>query len=194
MHSGEPAQKDSMTYKMIYLESSHLEKEGVLYQFTNIIHGDSELREHFINLFHSLGDNREPLVKEISLTAFTGYLSSHYGFPHNKKMVLRKDCPAVDETREYIGENLDRNLSLQEMATLCGYSPYHFLRLFKASTGMTPHQYITHRRVERAKELIAKGLSPAEIAAGTGFTDQSHFANTFRKYTGATPRQYFLSK
>ncbi|MBN2659163.1 MAG: AraC family transcriptional regulator [Spirochaetales bacterium] len=194
MHSGEPNKYGSTSYRMIYLDSSFLKRDGSIRQFANIISGDLRLKNLFIDLYNSIGKDIEPLAKEISLTAFTGYLSDHYSYPGVGSTTLSNDNPAVDRTREYISDNLNRNVPLEEMAEISSYSPYHFLRLFKAATGMTPHQYLTLKRVEKARELIMKGISPAEIAMKTGFTDQSHFTNTFRKFTGATPRQYFLSK
>nr|WP_058998923.1 helix-turn-helix transcriptional regulator [Leptolyngbya sp. NIES-2104] len=68
-------------------------------------------------------------------------------------------------------------------------SPHHFSRLFKQSTGLSPHQYVIRCRVERAKQLLLKGeMTIAEVAATVGFYDQSHFAHYFRRLMGVTPK------
>lgn len=92
---------------------------------------------------------------------------------------------------EYIETHLDCDLELAELAKITQLSSHHFGKLFKQSVGASPHQYISQRRVERAKQLLAnQQLSLVEIGRLVGFYDQSHFTNTFRRYTGLTPKQY----
>ena len=65
------------------------------------------------------------------------------------------------------------------------------MRLFKQTTGISPHQFILQLKIERAKQLINKTqLSLTEIAYELGFTDQAHFSNAFKKIIGVAPRQY----
>jgi AraC family transcriptional regulator len=93
---------------------------------------------------------------------------------------------------EYIEEHLDAGPSLDEMAAVARLSPYHFARQFKAATGLPPHQYVITRRVERARQLLQAGteLSLAEVAACTGFSDQSQFCHHFKRLVGVTPGQF----
>jgi AraC family transcriptional regulator len=90
---------------------------------------------------------------------------------------------------EYIEEPLDASPSLAQLAEVAHLSACHFARQFKVATGLPPHQYVILRRVERAKLLLQGGdLSLAEIAAGTGFTDQSKLSHTFKRIVGVSPR------
>jgi|SRR5262249_36589926 len=92
---------------------------------------------------------------------------------------------------EYIEEHLDASPTLKLMAETAHLSAYHFARQFKLTTGLSPHQYVIMRRVERAKRLLQEGdLSLAEVAAGAGFADQSKFSHTFKRVVGITPRQF----
>ncbi|MBW4472096.1 MAG: AraC family transcriptional regulator [Stenomitos rutilans HA7619-LM2] len=92
---------------------------------------------------------------------------------------------------DYIQTHLDSHLGLEELANLTQLSSHHFGKLFKQSIGASPHQYVSQRRVERAKQLLAnQQLSLVEIGRSVGFYDQSHFTNSFRRHTGLTPRQY----
>jgi AraC family transcriptional regulator len=92
---------------------------------------------------------------------------------------------------EYIEGHLDACLTLEQLAATAHLSVYHFARQFKVATGLPPHQYVILRRVERAKLLLQGGdLSLAEVAAGTGFTDQSKFCHTFKRVVGVSPRQF----
>jgi AraC family transcriptional regulator len=91
---------------------------------------------------------------------------------------------------DYINEHLHQDLKLVELAAIAQMSPYHFLRLFKQSIGVTPHQYILQRRIEKAKCLLQQGeLSIADIAARVGFCDQSHLTRYFKRIVGVTPKQ-----
>ena len=77
------------------------------------------------------------------------------------------------------------------LAREAGVSAFHFARLFKQSTGNSPHQYLLQRRLDRAKTMLRQAqMSLAEISASTGFADQSHFTKVFRRFTGVTPSEY----
>jgi AraC family transcriptional regulator len=92
---------------------------------------------------------------------------------------------------QYIGNNLETNLSLQDLADLMQTNLYSFARGFTQSMGLPPHQYILRERIERAKSLLSDPAMPlSEIALRCGFADQSHLTNTFRRMTNISPRAY----
>jgi AraC family transcriptional regulator len=92
---------------------------------------------------------------------------------------------------DYINAHLDSDLTLTVLSAIAQISPYHFLRLFKKSLGITPHQYILQRRIDRAKELLrSSNLDMAEIALRLGFCDSSHLTRCFKRFLGKTPSQW----
>lgn len=93
--------------------------------------------------------------------------------------------------QDLIETRLDTDLTLQELATEIGYSRSHFLRMFRATTGMTPHRYVLTRRLERARQLFERvELNIAEVAVMCGFSSQAHLTLAFRKEYGITPTEY----
>jgi AraC-like DNA-binding protein len=92
---------------------------------------------------------------------------------------------------EYIQQNLDKDLTLAELAALLYMSPYHFARLFKCSTGVPPHRFVVRQRIARARAFLAtREPSIAQISQMVGFRTPSHFTTVFRRVTGITPRGY----
>jgi AraC family transcriptional regulator len=93
---------------------------------------------------------------------------------------------------EYIEEHLDAGPTLEQMSAVARLSPYHFARQFRTATGLPPHQYVIVRRIEWAKRLLHadSDLSLADVAAYTGFSDQSQFSHHFKRLVGITPRQF----
>jgi len=95
---------------------------------------------------------------------------------------------ALASVVDYVGDNLSGDLSLAGMAAAANLSPYHFARSFKRSTGLTPHQYVLRRRIERAKEmLLATDLPVGAVARRAGFASPSHFSQQFKRAVGVPP-------
>ncbi len=95
---------------------------------------------------------------------------------------------------DYIQDNLTQDISLDAIANYLGISRYHFCRLFKQSTGLSPHQYVIQQRVERAKQLLLQGeMTIADIAQDCGFAHQSHLYRHFKRLTGVTPKTLLKS-
>ncbi len=99
-------------------------------------------------------------------------------------MKLRHVC-------DYIDAHLNSDIQVAELARQVNLSPHHFSMLFKQVTGVSPHQYVLHKRIEEAQLEVAAGrLRLSEMALNLGFSDQSHFSRAFRKITGMTPTRY----
>ena len=98
---------------------------------------------------------------------------------------------ALKVVTEYIDARLDTEISLAKLAKLTNLSAYYFIRLFKQSKGIAPHQYIMQRRIQKAKHLLKSSqLSILQISIETGYTSASNFSHAFKKIVGVTPRQY----
>jgi AraC-like DNA-binding protein len=98
---------------------------------------------------------------------------------------------AMRRVQEFVDTHLSSSIDLATLASIAGTSMHHFARGFKQSANVTPHHYLVQKRVERARELLARTeLSLSEIAYAVGFSDQSHLTRHFRQMLGVTPRQF----
>jgi AraC family transcriptional regulator len=91
------------------------------------------------------------------------------------------------QVSDYIEEHLAENVFLAQLAELARLSPFHFSRAFKQSFGLPPLRYVTSRRIERAKRLLAGNASITEVGLAIGFGETSSFTTAFRRHAGVTP-------
>ena len=132
------------------------------------------------------------LYAESMANALAVHLLSRYSTRkhchHNRgRLSQRQLKQEFDDINEY----LEWDLSLAQLAAVVQLSAYHFARLFKHSTGFSPHQYLIRCRVERAKQLLLEGnLTIAQVALTVGFASQGHLNYHFKRLTGMTPKAF----
>ena len=98
---------------------------------------------------------------------------------------------SLQRARELMDANYARPLDLDQLARTANFSRYHFLRAFRAAYHATPHEYLTRKRVERAKELLAESeLAVTEICFEVGFESLGSFSSLFHKMVGWSPSIY----
>ena len=92
---------------------------------------------------------------------------------------------------DFVHAYVSHDLSLATLAHQVGFSPYHFARLFRQTTGESPHQFVLRHRIAHAERLLIQPDVPlAEVALACGFANQSHFTQAFKRHLGLTPRAY----
>jgi len=97
----------------------------------------------------------------------------------------------VNLARDYLHAHLNGPVSLSEVATVACLSPFHLLRVFQGAFGRTPHQYLNHCRLERAKFLLEKTRIPVTaICLECGFSSLGSFSTLFHKQCGMSPRRW----
>lgn len=97
----------------------------------------------------------------------------------------------IREAYRYMDKHYSESCTLSEIAEAVHLSANHLHKIFGESEGCTPYEYVTEKRIEKAKTLILMGeYSLAQVALETGFCSQSHFTAVFKKSTGQTPAQY----
>ena len=106
-------------------------------------------------------------------------------------MIRSTSDEALQRARELIDKQYAQALDLDELARTANFSRYHFLRAFRRAFHATPHEYLTRKRVERARELLAEsGLTVTEICYEVGFESLGSFSTLFHKMVGWSPSIY----
>ncbi|MBY0547372.1 MAG: AraC family transcriptional regulator [Candidatus Obscuribacterales bacterium] len=112
----------------------------------------------------------------------------------NSKRLLsqpRSDEIPVGHLCAYIEQNMDKDITVNALASMVHMSPYHFSRRFKAKTGLSPHKFIRTRKLSKALSLLSNtSLSTQEISSRIGFMSASSFNKAFKKDYGVTPAVY----
>lgn len=90
----------------------------------------------------------------------------------------------------YIEDNYSEDLSLESVASIAGFSKYHFSRLFKQYTDTTFYDYLSSKRIVVSKQLLKKNIPVTDVAFQTGFNNLTTFSRCFKKYVGCSPSEY----
>jgi AraC family transcriptional regulator len=126
-------------------------------------------------------------------------LAARLAHSHFETGLIRPPLPSrhrLDDGRlrrvlAYIEEHLADDIAVADLANVACLSIFHFTRAFAATMGVPPHRYVSRRRLESAKAMIATGrASLGEIALDCRFSSQSSFTRAFRRATGVTPAEY----
>ena len=166
------------------LEPAHLARDPLIEELGRALYW--EYREHES---HGLSKHFADAV----VTVLTTHLLRSY----NASAEARSDVagglgPAASRrVRKYIEESIEGDLSIEALARVSGLSPHYFAEGFRRTTGFTPHQYVSHRRVDRARQLLTQADLPlTEVANRCGFKSQSQFTTVFHRFTGVTPGKF----
>jgi AraC family transcriptional regulator len=111
--------------------------------------------------------------------------------PNPARSPSARDRQRAVQAALFIEEHAQERLELAAMAAEVNLSAFHFLRLFSAVLGVTPHQYLLRTRLRRAARLLSeRERSITDVAFDVGFADLSNFVNSFRRAAGVSPRAF----
>ena len=130
-------------------------------------------------------------VDSVSIALVAQLLGFEAGEPRARPRVAELAKWRLRRAIEYIEASLAGSVSLADIATAAGLTRMHFAAQFKVATGLTPHEYLLRRRIERAQEALAgTSMSLVEVALSVGFQTQSHFTSVFKRVVGKPPRAW----
>jgi len=159
--------------------------------FPEPILDDPLLASGFVRLHRALETPITRLEREVRLAEWlrTAVEQSPAIRPAPPRLGAR-DRGALRRACDYLGDRLERNVGLDELAAAAGIGKFRLIRLFRERTGLPPHALQVAQRVRRARRLLEAGETIAATAAATGFADQSHLHRHFQRSLGLTPGEY----
>lgn len=199
IHDGDAPTPEGFTYQLLYLDPAWLERElenlfdSVPDQhqisFGATVASDPRLAWAIAGAFQALHSDELRIVRQSALDDMLDQLTRHALW--RQKRATDPAMPATAaRAREYLHACLDEDISMDDLAHAVGVDRFHLTRAFKAAFGLPPHAYLVQLRLARARRLLARGMSPARVAASLGFADQSHLGRWFRRAYGLTPARY----
>jgi AraC-like DNA-binding protein len=130
-------------------------------------------------------------AESVSVAIVTRLLSLNQSNGPERRKVAQLSKWRLKRAMEYIEASLAESVSLADIATAAGLTRMHFAAQFRRATGLRPHEYLLHRRIERAQEkLVETDMSLIEVALSVGFQTQSHFTSVFTRMVGQPPRAW----
>ena len=199
IHDGDAPTDGGFTYRTIYLDPHWLERElsalfeeapaGSQLSFATTLATDPRLAQATSAAFQAIHTQELRIVRQSALDRLFDSLTDHLHWRARYRDDPR--LPRVAQVaREYLHAHLQHDLSLDEVAAVCGVDRFRLTRAFKAAYGLPPHAYLVQLRVAKARQLLSRGETPANVAMTLGFADQSHLGRWFVRAYGLTPAAY----
>ena len=161
--------------------------------FKRLLLEDKTLFENLLSLHRLLASNESLFYKQSTLLPLVGAIVAQCVDAADDPPTSAKQQETIARVKSFMDDHYADDFSLADLARRAHLSPYHFLRIFTACTGIPPHLYQQQVRIRQAKSKLLQGASLSETAVETGFGDQSHFSNVFKKMVGITPGEYVKS-
>jgi AraC-like DNA-binding protein len=198
VHTGARAVDLGWRYRVFYLpvdfvQSLADEVAGAMQPmpwFATDIIRDPDLARRVQLAHRAMETGTDPLAAEHALVDAVSTLLVRHAGQRQPVVRMRLDTARVDAMKSCLVEDVTAPLSLTELAQTVGLSMFHAARLFTRETGLAPHAWRNQMRLNRALEALRAGVSVTDVAAASGFTDQSHFTRHFKKTFGVPPGRW----
>ncbi|WP_370151487.1 AraC family ligand binding domain-containing protein [Ferrovibrio sp.] len=196
-HDGEAGDDGGFTYSMLYFDPAWLlQAAGIcagrsigpgLFDFPRVLEDSPALAAAVFAATRQIAAPDSRMHRDAALDAVVAHLLRHGG---RGAAVPGRHPRIAARIRDAIEAHLDEDLGLDRLAALAGTDRFRLHRSFQTAYGLAPHAYLVQRRLNRARQLLAQGATPADAAAAVGFADQSHLGRWFRRAFGMTPAAY----
>ena len=200
VHNGNPGGGNILKYTMLYFDPDKLSplvgcaSNDMLTKcrIPQTHFRDSALRSMLLAISQHAGEPASSaLEQEHELYAVAVQMAKILGRFQPDGWINKKDAFLLT-VRDYIHDNIEEDISIDELSHVANMSKYHLIRLFRSQFGLPPHQYILNHRINKAREALKNGVSATDVAHEFGFFDSSHLNRHFKRAYGVTPKQYQL--
>ncbi len=199
IHDGDAIDGAGFTYRMLYIPPAlfHTTLPHILdhvpgrfeMSFATTLKQDDRLAAATLAAFNALHDRESKIIKDHALLALMLLLTRQFSW-RKAARPEEVDTAAIRGARDYLHDMLEEDIGLAELAAVAGMDRFRLSRAFQATFGLPPHAYLVQLRLVKARRLLAQGKLPADVAALTGFADQSHLGRWFRRAYRLTPAAY----
>ncbi|NDZ82847.1 AraC family transcriptional regulator [Streptomyces sp. SID10853] len=189
-HNGSPATPEGFRKRVLYLDMTQLDAGyiGAAVDRPDLV--DPVLRSSVGRLHTALASRGDELAAESGLALISERLRGHLRPGTTVRRPAEDGRTVAHRLRALLDERLVQGVTLQQAAAEVHAHPAHLVRAFGAAFGITPHQYLTSRRIDLARGLLLEGRLPGDVAVATGFYDQSHLTRHFKRVVGVAPGRY----
>ncbi|NUR07102.1 MAG: AraC family transcriptional regulator [Nocardioidaceae bacterium] len=188
-HDGRSVTAAGFRKRVVYLDADVLDVRGTGAAVDHPGWADPVLRAAVNHLHDALAHPGDRLEAETRLGLVTERLAAHLA-GEDPAPAVRRDRGLAHRLRDLLDDRVVEGVTLEDAARLLGAYPTHLVRCFGREFGITPHQYLTGRRLDRARRLLLSGQRAADAAAAVGFYDQAHLTRHFKRLLGVTPGAY----
>ena len=195
-HAGWMGRSRLWRYRSLYLAQSAIDTlaaelgiESLPY-FTENLFRDGDLIEGFLSLHRALGAGRDAFHERELLVGTFGLLFQRHGSGGGHIVAAPRDKVLLHAAIDQMRAQYARDLRLHDLAEPLGVTAFQLIGLFRRTTGLTPHAYLTQVRLGAACRGLRRDLPIADVAAASGFYDQSALTRHFKRCYGITPRQF----
>lgn len=183
-----------MVVEVAGLEAIAGDEEAVLtgdVSFPEPVIDDPALARAFVTMHRALETGASRLEGDERLAEWlVAIMQRSSAIRRSRPALTPRDDRALRRACDYLGEHVDRNVGLDELATAAGIGKFRLIRLFRERIGLPPHALQLAHRLRNARRMLEQGRPIADVAASTGFTDQSHLHRHFQRSLGLTPAAY----
>lgn len=198
IHTGSRAIEAGWRYRVIYVPIDYIQAladelagcRQPLPWFPSEPVRDIDLAERIARAHRLLEASGDPLIAETAVIDALSTLVARYAKGQPAAGAAVSDPPRVTAMKARLAADLTEPVTLAELAREVGLSPFHAARLFTRSTGLPPHAWRNQLRLQQALGPLRAGAPVTEVAAASGFTDQSHFTRHFKRMFGVPPGRW----
>src|SRR5450830_132081 len=190
VHDGQAGDAAGFRYRMLYIEPALLQEAlgGVVLPFIDAgISTDPRLFAAVRQLLMQMDTAMQSLQQDDGIFELAMAMDAVSGARPRRHSA---DFQAAQRARDYLHTALERNVTLDELAQACGRDRWRLTRDFRSFFGTSPYRYLSMRRLDLARRLMLQNLPLAEVAAMSGFADQSHMTRLFSKTYGIAPARW----
>jgi AraC-like DNA-binding protein len=193
-HTGYAAGSVPLSYRMLYVPADTfrwlLPESRAQPCFPDSCSLDPGWHARLGTLHRSFSETAQALEHQVQAVETLGAFAAAFGGTSTARRRPTREPRAVRLVKAYLRESHRSHVRLEHLARLTGLHRSYLIRAFRRHVGLPPHVYLIQVRVERAKQLLARGMPIAQVALEVGFVDQSHLTRRFKQITALTPKQF----